>query len=100
MDKSLFAGMNDVNYLWTDAATIASRMWAIQNAGCKWIRVTFYWENIETFKSVQRGFTAPERFQAYAKSLSSTAGGSIALHLVRHNEGNTTVSDHQEGKEL
>ena len=49
--KTLFAGMNDVNYLWTDPATIASRMWNIQNAGSKWIRVTFYWENIETSKN-------------------------------------------------
>jgi hypothetical protein len=26
-------------------------MWAIQNAGAKWIRVTFYWESIETSKN-------------------------------------------------
>ena len=65
-DKTTFAGMNDVNYLWMPDETIAARMWSIQNAGSKWVRVTFYWENIESVKG-QRNWSRIDQIVAEAR---------------------------------
>lgn len=48
--QSQFIGVNDQNYLWMPQAEIENRMWSIQNAGIKWVRVTVYWDNVEGAK--------------------------------------------------